>query len=166
MIYASSNYHPEFHREVPHNPYHTDLYYFYNSTKGSAVQFFAIVNNSKENNFGLDFLFSLFFLSFCRTYIYVKTFYSPNYLSSQVLWGLCIYADANIKKYNYLIEEFWTNFFPYLDKHRILYHKFSKLDKKQLDQMNSIVEKLMKELQDVVIGGDLLSSFEQEQIDK
>jgi hypothetical protein len=31
--------------------------------------------------------------------------------------------------------------------------------------MNSIVEKLMTELQDVVIGGGLLSDFEEEQID-
>lgn len=163
LIYLSSQYHPEFHWEVPHNPYHTDLYFYYKSTKGSALQFFTIVNNTKDNFQGLDCLFSLFFLSFCRTYIFVKTYYLPNYLSTQALWELCIYADADIRKYNYMIEQFWTDFFPYLDKHMILHHKLSKLDKEKVNQMNIIVEKLMNELHNLVIEDGLLLGFEQDE---
>ena len=156
LIYSSSPYHPEFHWEVPHDPCHADLYFHYKSTKNSAFQFFEIANNTKENYQGVEYLFSLFFLSFCRTYIFVKTYYLPNYLSSQVLWQLCLYAGSDIRKYEYLIEQFWTNFFPYLDRHRILHHKLSNLDKEEVGQMNIIVEKLMYELHNLVIEGKLL----------
>ncbi|TDE51428.1 hypothetical protein [Flavobacterium sp. GT3P67] len=162
LIYSSSPYHPEFHWEVPHNPYHADLYFYYKSAKDSALQFCAVVNNTKENYCGLDALFTLFFLSFCRTYIFVKTFYLPHYLSSQALWELCIYADADIRKCNYLTEQFWTDFFPYLDKHMNLYHKLSMLKKNEVDQMTVIVEKLMYELDNLVIEGRLLTNFEQD----
>jgi hypothetical protein len=162
LIYSSSQYHPELHWEVPHNPYHADLYFYYMSAKNSALQFFEIARNGNENHQGLDFLFSLFFLSFCRTYIFIKTYYLPNYLSSQALWELCIYADANIRKYNYLTEQFWTDFFPYLDKHRTLHQRLSNLKKNEVDQMVVIVEKLVYELHNLVIEGGLLSNFEQD----
>ena len=161
LIYSSSPYHPEFHWEVPHDPYHADLYFHYISTKNSAFQFFEIANNPKGNYQGLEYLFSLFFLSFCRTYIFVKTYYLPNYLSSQSLWQLCLYADSDIRKYEYLIEQFWTNFFPYLDRHMTLHHKLSKLDKEEVGQMNIVVEILMDELHNLVIEGGLLD-YEEE----
>jgi len=62
LIHSSSKYHPEFHWEVPHNPYHADLYFYYKSTKDSALQFFTIANNTKENFLGLNSIFALFFL--------------------------------------------------------------------------------------------------------
>jgi hypothetical protein len=161
-VYSSSNYQPEFHWEVPHHPYHADLYFYYTPTTAIALQFLEIARNGNENYQGLDYLFSLFFLSFCRTYIFVKTYYLPNYLSSQALWELCIYADADIRKYNYLIEHFWTDFFPYLDKHMTLQHKLSKLCKEEVDHMNAIVEKLMYELHHLVIEDGLLLPFEQD----
>jgi hypothetical protein len=157
-IYASSQYHPDLHWEVPHNPYHADLYFYYTSAKNTALQFLAITRNGNENHQGLDFLFSLFFLSFCRTYIFIKTYYLPNYLSSQALWQLCIYADPDIRKHDYLIAQFWTDFFPYLDKHRTLHQKWSNLKKNELDQMNGVVEKLVDELHNLVIEGGLLSN--------
>ncbi|MGV8993826.1 MAG: hypothetical protein ACOH1O_06970 [Flavobacterium sp.] len=156
LIYSSSPHHPEFHWEVPHNPYHADLYFYYKSTKNSAFQFFEIFNNPKENYQGLEYLFSLFFLSFCRTYIFVKTYYLPNYLSSQSLWQLCLYGDCEIRKYEYLIEQFWTAFFPYLDRNMTIDHKLSKLDKEQVVHMNIIVDKLMDELHNLVIEGEIL----------
>lgn len=161
LIYSSSKYLPEFHWEVPHNPYHADLHFYYKPTKNIALQFFAIANDDKENYQGLEYFFSLFFMSFCRTYIFVKTYYLPNYLSNQTLWQLCLYADSDIRKYNYLIEQFWTDFFPYLDKHMTLHHKLSKLKKEEALQMNVIVEKLMYELHNLVIEDGLLS-FEQD----
>lgn len=162
LIHSSSQYHPELHWEVPHNPYHADLYFYYMSAKNSALQFFEIARNGNENHQGLEFLFSLFFLSFCRTYIFIKTYYLPNYLSNQALWELCIYADPDIRKYNYLIEQFWTDFFPYLDKHRTLHQRLSNLKKNEVDQMVVIVEKLAYELHNLVIEGGLLSNSEQD----
>jgi hypothetical protein len=81
-------------------------------------------------------------------------------LSNQTLWQLCIYADPDIRKYNYLIEQFWTDFFPNLDRHMILRHKLSKLNKEEALQMNVIVEKLMSELHNLVIEDGLLLPFE------
>ncbi|TRX38134.1 hypothetical protein FNW52_04320 [Flavobacterium sp. ZT3R18] len=165
LIYSSSQYHPEIHWEMPHNRYHADLYFYYKPTKDSALQFYTIANNSKENYQGLEYFFALFFISFCRTYIFVKTYYLPSYLSNQTLWQLCIYADADIRKYNYLIEQFWTDFFPYLDKHMTLYHRLSKLNKEEVGQMNEIVEKLMYELHNLVIEDGLLLNFEEDEPD-
>ena len=162
LIYSSSKYLPEFHWEIPHNPYHADLYFYYKPVKDIALQFFAIATTTKENYQGLEYFFSLFFLSFCRTYIFVKTYYLPNYLSSETLWQLCIYADSDLRKYDYLIEQFWTDFFPYLDRNMTLHHKLSKLSKEEVSQMNLIVEKLMYELHNLVVEGKLLSSFEQD----
>ncbi|WJS95286.1 hypothetical protein NYQ10_02250 [Flavobacterium johnsoniae] len=166
LIYSSSPYHPEFHWEVPHNPCHADLYFHYKSSKNSAFQFFEIANNPKGNYQGLEYLFSLFFLSFCRTYIFVKTYYLPNYLSSQSLWQLCLYADSDIQKYEYLTEQFWTDFFPYLDKNMAIHHRLSKLDKEKVVQMNVIVEKLMDELHNLVIESKLLSNFHKDDSDE
>ena len=162
LAYSSSKYLPEFHWEKPHSPYHADLYFYYKPTKEIALQFFTIVNNTKENYQGLEFLFALFFLSFCRTYIFVKTYYLPNYLSNQTLWQLCLYADADLRKYNYLIEQFSPNIFPYLDRQMTLYHKMSKLNKEDVGQMNVIVEKLMYELHNLVIENELLLNYEED----
>jgi hypothetical protein len=163
LIYSSSLYHPELHWKEFDNPYHGDLYFYYKPTQDVALQIFTIANNPKENYQGLEFLFSLFFLSFCRTYILVKTYYLPNDLPSQALWQLCIYADPEIRKHNYLIEQFWTDCFPYLNKYRVLHHKLSKLNKEEVNQITSIVEKLMKELHHLVIEGGLLLDFQEEQ---
>ncbi|MFV5684559.1 hypothetical protein ACM55I_03845 [Flavobacterium sp. GB2R13] len=162
LAYSSNKYLPEFHWEIPHNPCHADLHFYYKPTKDIALQFFTIANDTRKNYQGLDSLFTLFFMSFCRTYIFIKTYYLPNYLSNQTLWQLCIYADADMKKYNYLIEQFWTDFFPYLDRYMILHHKLSKLNKEEVDQMNFIVEKLMSELHNLVIECRLLLPFEQD----
>ncbi|MDA6070671.1 hypothetical protein NJT12_13665 [Flavobacterium sp. AC] len=160
-IYSSSRYLPEFHWEIPHNPYHDDLHFYYKPTKDIALQFFKIVTNTKENYQGLEYFFALFFMSFCRTYIFVKTYYLPNYLSSRMLWNICIYADPDMRKYNYLIEEFWSDFFPYLDRHMTLHHKLSNLNKEEVNQMNIIVSKLLYELHNLVIVSGLLLDNEQ-----
>lgn len=162
LIYSSSEYHPSFHWESPHQPYHGDLHIFYKSVKESALQFSVTAKNAGECYCGLDSLFALFFLSFSRTYIYAKTYYMPNYLSGQTLWDLCIYANADIRKYNYLLEQFWTDFFPYTDSNRTVFHGLSRLDKDKVDQMSIIVEKLMCELHNLIIESGLLKNFEQE----
>lgn len=162
LIYSSGEYHPVFHWESPHKPYHGDLHIFYKSVKQIAVQFSATAKNANESYCGLDSLFALFFLSFSRTYIYARTYYMPNYLSSQTLWDLCIYADTDIRKYNYLLENFWTDFFPYADRNRTVFHGLSRLDKDKADQMNVIVEKLMIELHNLVIESGLLKNDDQE----
>lgn len=162
LIYSSNEYHPEFHWEEPHKPYYGDLHIFYKSLEKCAEQFSATAHNNEENYCGLGCLFAQFFLSFCRTYIFVKTYYMPNYLSSKTLWNLCIYADNDIKKYNYLLETFWTEIFPYLDANRTVSHGLTRLDAEKVSQMEMIVTKLSNELHKLVIEGGLLKIYEQD----
>jgi hypothetical protein len=156
LIWSSAPYHPDLHWEASFNPSHADLHLHYKAAKNVAFQFFAIAGNPKQNYQGLDYLFALFFLSFCRTYIFVKTYYLPHYLSAQSLWQLCSYADPGIQKYHYLLEQFPTNVFLYTDKHMTLHHKVTKLNKEQVVQMNLMVEKLIFELHHLVIEGKLI----------
>ena len=162
LIYSSNEYHPEFHWEEPHKPYYGDLHLFYKSVEKCAEQFSATAHNNEENYCGLGSLFAQFFLSFCRTYIFVKTYYIPNYISSKALWNLCIYADNNIKKYNYLLETFWTDIFPYLDANRTVSHGLTRLDVEKASQMEMIVTQLSNELHKLVIEDGLLKIYEQD----
>jgi|GEM_PF-4194636 len=124
------------------------------------MQFFAMADPDSQNNQGLEYLFTLFFVSFCRTYISAKTFYTPNSLSSRALWQLCVYADANLHRYNYLFEQFPGDFFYFLDKYMMLHHRLCHHSKEEITLMKMIVEKLRKELKDSVVGGRLLDDRE------
>lgn len=163
LLYSSNENHPEFHWEVPHVPCHSDLYFYYKSTRDVGKQFSSFVNQSTTNFQGLDSIFTLFFLSFCRTYIFVKTYYLPHYLCTRSLWQLCLYADINIRKHEYLIEHFWTDFFPYVNKYKTLHHCPSYLNQEKVLQMNIIVEKLMDELDTLVIKSKLLSNIREDE---
>ncbi|MPS66519.1 hypothetical protein [Chryseobacterium sp.] len=160
LMYSSDQYHPEPHWQMPHHPQHNELYFHYKSTLESALQFYKLLDGEKENYQGISNLFSLSFLSFCRTYILVKTFYLPNYMTSEALWQLCIYADKDIYKFNYLFEQFNTNLFSFADYNMSVHHSIAKIDIEKVNQMKMIVEKLMTELKEVVIGGQLLDDFE------
>ncbi|WDF46979.1 hypothetical protein PQ459_00530 [Chryseobacterium sp. KACC 21268] len=148
-IYQSHPFHPEPHWEYPHNQTYADLDYYFEATTKFSKQFLALAEDEKENYQGLPYFFTLFFLSFCRTYIYAKLCYMPNYLSNYSLWRLCEFADPELRKYNYLFEEFWTKFFPYLDYHMVLHHHITNLKKEEVTQMKVIVEKLIKNLQKI-----------------
>ena len=87
--------------------------------------------------------------------MFVKTFYIPHYLSNKALWQLCLYAEPELRNYEYLIGQFWTAFFPFVDRHRTLHHRLDKLDKEQVELMQVIVDKLMEELYRVVDEGGL-----------
>jgi hypothetical protein len=148
-IYQSHPFHPEPHWEYPHTPIYADLDYYFEATTKFSEQFLALAEDEKENYQGLPYFITLFFLSFCRTYIYAKLYYVPNYLSNYSLWRLCEFANPELRKYNYLFEEFWTKFFPYLDYHMVLHHHITNLKKEEVDLMKLIVEKLTKNLQEI-----------------
>lgn len=147
-IYQSHPFHPEPHWEYPHTQTCDDLDYYFEATTKFSEKFLALAEDEKENYQGLPYFFTLFFLSFCRTYIYAKLYYMPNYLSNYSLWRLCEFANPELRKYNYLFEEFWTKFFPYLEYHMVLHHHITHLKKEEVAQMKVIVEKLMQNLQE------------------
>lgn len=160
LVYSSGQYHPAPHWQVPYHPQHNDLYFHYKITLESALQFHKLMGGEKENYQGVSNIFSLFFLSFCRTYILIKTYYLPNYLTSESLWQLCIYADTDLRKYSHLFEQFCTEVFPFIDYHMKVHHQLTRISQEQAGQMKTIVEKLMNKLKEVVIGGQLLDDYE------
>ncbi|QQQ27705.1 hypothetical protein [Chryseobacterium indoltheticum] len=159
LVYSSDQHHPEPHWEMPHQPQHSDLYFHYKSTLQSSLQFYKLIDGEQENYQGVDNLFALFLLSFCRTFIYVKTFYLPNYMTSEALWQLCIYADKDIYKYNYLFEQFSNNIFSFTDYNMSVHHSIGKVDTEKANCMKMIVKKLMNELKETVVDGKLLDDF-------
>jgi hypothetical protein len=160
LVYVSDQYHPEPHWEMPHHPQHNDLHFHYKSTLESSLQFYKLIDGTEENYQGVDNLFALFLLSFCRTYIYAKVFYLPNYMTSEALWQLCIYADKDIHKYNYLFEQFSANIFSFTDYNMSIHHSLAKVNTEKVNHLKMIVEKLMDELKETVVGGKLILSFE------
>ncbi|KFC17823.1 hypothetical protein [Epilithonimonas lactis] len=160
LVYSSDQYHPEPHWETPHHPQHNDLYFYYKSTLGSSLQFYKLIDGEEGNYQGVDNIFSLFLLSFLRTYIYAKTYYLPNYMTTEALWQLCIYADQDIHKYNYLFEQFSVNIFSFTDYNMSVHHSLAKVNTEKADQMKMIVEKLMNKLREALIGGQLLDGAE------
>lgn len=158
LVYSSNEFHPEPHWEMPHQPQHSDLYFYYNSTFQTSLQFNKLIDG-EENYQGVDNIFALFLLSFCRTYIYVKTFYLPNYMTSEALWQLCIYADNDIHRYNYLFEHFSSNIFSFADYNTSVHHSIGKVDTEKVESMKMIVGKLMNELKETVVDGKLLDDF-------
>ncbi|AZA77795.1 hypothetical protein EG359_10300 [Chryseobacterium joostei] len=159
LVFTSDQNHPEPHWEMPNQPQHSDLYFHYKSALQSSLQFYKLIDGEQENYQGVDNIFALFLLSFCRTYIYVKTFYLPNYMTSEALWQLCIYADKDIYKYNYLFEQFSSNIFSFTDYNMSVHHSIGKVDKEKVNCMKMIVKKLMNELKITVIDGKLLDNF-------
>ncbi|MFC5871024.1 hypothetical protein SAMN05443633_103256 [Chryseobacterium arachidis] len=159
LVYSSDKFHPEPHWEMPHQPQHSDLYFHYKSTLQSSLQFYKLIDGEQENYQGVDNIFALFLLSFCRTYIYVKTFYLPNYMTSEALWQLCIYADKYIYKYNYMFEQFSNNIFSFTDYNMSVHHSVGKVDTEKVNCMKIIVKKLMDELKETVVNGKLLDDF-------
>jgi len=160
LLYVSDQYHPEPHWQMPHHPQHNDLHFHYKSTLESSLQFYKLIDGEEENYQGVDNLFALFLLSFCRTYIYAKAFYLPNYMTSEALWQLCIYADKDIHKYNYLFEQFSANIFSFTDYNMSIHHSLAKVNTEKVNHLKMIVEKLMDELKETVVGGKLILSFE------
>jgi hypothetical protein len=145
---------------MPHHPQHSDLYFHYKGTLQSSLQFYKLIDGEQENYQGVDNIFALFLLSFCRTYIYVKTFYLPNYMTSEALWQLCIYADKEIYKYNYLFEQFSNNIFSFTDYNMRVHHSIGKVETEKVNCMKMIVEKLMNKLKEMVVEDKLLDDFE------
>lgn len=160
LVYVSNQYHPEPHWQMPHHPQHNDLHFHYKSTLESSLQFYKLIDGKEENYQGVDNIFALFLLSFCRTYIYAKALYLPNYMTSEALWQLCIYADKDIHKYNYLFEQFSANIFSFTDYNMSIHHSLAKVNTEKVNHLKTIVEKLMDELKETVVGGKLILNFE------
>lgn len=150
LVYASHPYHPEIHWETPYQPPYPDLNFYLVRTLKCAEQIVSITKSKKRNHTGIHYLFSLFFLSFCRTYLFAKVSYCPNYLASWSLWKLCLFANSDLHKYHYLFDCFSSKFFNIMDYRRNVHQGFEHLNKKDVKTMSKIIKELSKELKEAV----------------
>lgn len=146
LIYSSGDCHAELHWKNPYESNHGDLYLYCQSCQQSMKQFYLLANN-QQNTTGVAYLFTLVFLSFCRYYIYAKTYYIPNTLSCRALWQLCVYANPEVYKYQHALAQFPGDLFGFLDKHLVLHNRLSKLSQEELDEMKVIVGQLEVEVE-------------------
>lgn len=70
------------------------------------------------------------------------------------------YSDIDLRKYDYLLEHFYTNIFIYRDNSMKVHTYLPTLDNDQVDQMSTIDEKLISELNELVKRENLFSDFQ------
>ncbi len=158
-VYQAPNKHYTLHWEKPYTPNYPDLDYLYNAANAMSSQYFLLRQNLEEGNVeGLNVLFSNAVLRIFRTYVFAGTSYLPNYLSAYNLWMLCLYAQPNIKKLEYLFEKLsGDSFFKEVDYNSRFQHRLSRLTGEKLLVMDEILNVLTLELrtecQPGVVGG-------------
>lgn len=152
-IYTSSKYNASLHWLVPHASLYTDLYYYNSITNNTAKELLKNLQKLKkgqECKQSIPYLLSLYFMSFCRTYILAHLSYLPNYLSSYSLWLLCINVKTNLTKYQYLFDKFGNKFFPLLDYYRVLHQRRISFDTEKSKVLIELVTQLQAELKIIV----------------
>jgi len=148
-IYSSSQYNALLHWLVPHTALYTDLYYYNSVTDNTAKELLRNLQKLKKNQEckqSIPYLLSLYFMSFCRTYILAHLSYLPNYLSSFSLWLLCVNVNTNLTKYQYLFDKFGNKFFPLLDYYRELHQRLINYDTEKIEVLIKLITQLQAEL--------------------
>ena len=142
-----ANY-PSIHWEDNNTPEYPDLEYFRRSTINLAAQYFVLRNHSeKDNTEGIFDLFGKSILRIFRTLVYSKLSYLPNYLPAFNLWKLCVFADPELEKLEYLFEKLsGADFFKEVTYHTRFHHELSRLTEKKLQVADEILNTLLKEL--------------------
>lgn len=116
-VYFSKPYHPTIHWEKPYRPYYPDLDLYYRAATLSSDQFMNLRKNHQADNFeGYYPIFAIAFCRILRVYIYRSLVYMPSYLAPETLWKLCIYAQPQLEKMEYLFDKISSDrFFLNLD---------------------------------------------------
>ncbi len=148
LMFQSHPNHPSIHWEDPFDSVNPDLEYLHSSAIKFSAQYFVLRNHSESSNTeGIFDLFSKSVLRIFRTLVYAKLSYLPNYLPAFTLWKLCIYADPELKKLEYLFEKLsGEDFFKEVNKGNHFHHDLSRLTEKQLLVMDEILNTLLEEL--------------------
>ncbi|MBB1140718.1 hypothetical protein [Myroides sp. WP-1] len=152
-IYSSSQYNASLHWLVPHASLYTDLYYYNSVTNNTAKELLKNLQKLKKNQEckqSIPYLLSLYFMSFCRTYILAHLSYLPNYLSSFSLWLLCVNVNTDLIKYQYLFDKFGNKFFSLLDYYRVLHQRLINFDTEKTEVLIELITQLQAELKIIV----------------
>nr|WP_321485574.1 hypothetical protein [uncultured Draconibacterium sp.] len=149
LKFQSTQNHPSIHWEEPYISEYPDLDYYCNSTINLSAQYFVLRNHSEKGNTeGMFDLFSKSVLRIFRTFVFSKLSYLPNYLPAFSLWKLCVFAEPELEKVEFLFEKCsGENFFRELDNHNQFSHGISLLSGEKLLIMDEILRLLLKELE-------------------
>ena len=149
LKFQSTQNHPSIHWEEPYISEYPDLDYYYNSTINLSAQYFVLRNHSEKGNTeGMFDLFSKSVLRIFRTFVFSKLSYLPNYLPAFILWKLCVFAEPELEKLEYLFEKLsGKDFFKEINSHLLFHHDLSRLTEKKLQVMDKILRLLLKKLE-------------------
>ena len=149
LKFQSTQNHPSIHWEEPYISEYPDLDYYYNSTINLSAQYFVLRNHSEKGNTeGMFDLFSKSVLRIFRTFVFSKLSYLPNYLPAFILWKLCVFAEPELEKLEYLFEKLsGKDFFKEINSHLLFHHDLSRLTEKKLLIMDEILRLLLKKLE-------------------
>ena len=149
LKFQSTQNHPSIHWEEPYISEYPDLDYYYNSTINLSAQYFVLRNHSEKGNTeGMFDLFSKSALRIFRTFVFSKLSYLPNYLPAFSLWMLCVFAEPELEKLEYLFEKLsGIDFFKEINSHLLFHHDLSRLTEKKLQVMDEILRLLLKKLE-------------------
>ncbi len=149
LKFQSPQNHPSIHWENPHTPEYPDLEYYYRSSIRMATQYFVLRDNSdKDITDGLIDLFGKSVLRIFRTFVFSKLSYLPNYLPAFNLWKLCVFAEPELEKLEFLFEKCsGEHFFRELNNHNRFHYGISRLNEEELLTMDEILQLLMQKLE-------------------
>src|SRR5690606_24455232 len=133
------------HWETVRNPYYDDLGSMYNATEKMIAQYFVLREHAAPDNAeGLNAMFASAILRAFRTLIYAQFSYQPHYLSANNLWMLCLYAQPNLKKMEYLFEKLGEDaFFKSVDYNTKFNHGLSRIPEEKGRVMDEILNVLI-----------------------
>lgn len=150
-IFTTSPYHPTPHWEHPYTPDYPDLKLYHSRTVQVFDQFLLMADSHTDNLQGVANLFSLFFQTFCKTYLFATLSYYPNNLHIWALWQLCLYANPNLKHYEYLFNQLDIPFFNFLDQYRTIQLTYPFKHKRKTNILIDIADKLVNELENKLL---------------
>jgi hypothetical protein len=152
-IFKIPDKHFTMHWETGRNPYYSDLDSMYKATDKMMAQYFVLRTHAALDNLeGLNTMFATAIVRAFRTLIYAKLSYQPHYLSAYILWMLCLYAQPNLSKIEYLFEKLSGDaFFKTIDYNSTFHHGLDRIPEEKAVIMDEIVNVLQKELKSAVV---------------
>ncbi len=149
LKFQSTLNHPSIHWEKPYTSEFPDLDHFYHASVRIAKQYFVLRENAdNDNTEGISELFGKSLLRILRTLVYSKLSYLSNYLSAFNLWKLCVFAEPELEKLEFLFEKCsGEHFFRELNNHNRFHYGISRLNEEKLLTMDEILQLLLQKLE-------------------
>ncbi len=139
-IYQSNPLHPKIHWEYPYTTAYIDLDYYSLAFTKLSENYYLLRNSTTDNFEGLTILFFNAIIRAFKTLCCVHLSYLPNHLSTFSLWKLCLLADPELKKIEFLFEKAWGDcFFHQAESNIRFQHQLSRVTKQKLIVMEEVL---------------------------